>query len=246
MEEIKKKKQSRLWDIIANSGSDQVSRGGWKNSYNGDLFSKEEMKEFADDVYLKLEQYLDENSTIALEVGCASGLTMYRIAPYCKYYIGTDLASYNLGVNTEYNRKNKIDNIELEQCAADEIDKFFDKGITVVVINSVIQYFENMHYLTDVIEKAMKIVGNNGVVYIGDVRDIEKKEEFEKSVREYKVKNNLPIPLARKELFVNRDYFKSLEEIYSQQIKEVIVSEKIGTIKNELTNYRYDVMIKMR
>jgi len=46
------------------------------------------------------------------------------------------------------------------------------------------------------------------------------------------------------ELFVQKSFFSDLEEKYPF-IKKVTVSNKIGTISNELINYRFDALIKI-
>ncbi len=246
LEENKKRKQSKLWDIIAHSGDSRISRGGWRNSYDGELFTEEEMEEFSDNVFLKLSHILEKKSVVALEIGCASGLTMYKLAPYCKRYIGTDIASYNISINKEYNKKRNINNIELVQCAADEIGVFSDEWITLVILNSVVQYFEGENYFIDVIKKAISIIAGEGVIFIGDVRDLQKKEQYEESVCSYKSKMGLPMPLERRELFLNRSFFESLVNRFPEHIKNIEISNKIGAIENELLKYRYDVIIYLK
>lgn len=236
----------RMWDFIARNSNNEIARGGWKNSYNGELFSHEEMKEYSDNVYIKLKPYLNKCKTIALEIGCASGLTMYRIAPYVKSYIGTDMAGVNLRINEKYNRERKIKNIKLFQCRADEIVKFIDENINLIIINSVIQYFKTEEYLLSVIEKSAEIINDRGIIYIGDVRDKEKKELYEQSLMDYQRKTQIKRKNARRsnELFVGRSFFHNLKNKYPY-CKDVITSDKIGGIQNELVKYRFDTVIKI-
>lgn len=82
---------------------------------------------------------------------------------------------------------------------------------------------------------------------MGDVRDADLRLCYEESVIEYYKLNDLGLDGIRKsdELFVERCFFTNLRNRYSF-IKEVIVTDKIGTIENELTKYRYDVLLKIK
>ena len=235
----------RMWDFIAKNSNDEIARGGWKNSYNGKLFSHEEMKEYSDNVYIKLKPFLDKYKTVVLEIGCASGLTMYRLAPYVKSYIGTDMASVNLKINEERNRKREIKNIKLFQCRADEITKFKNESVDLIIINSVIQYFKTEEYLLNVIEKCAETIDDKGIIYIGDVRDKEKKDMYEQSLMEYQQMSQTNRKVARKqnELFLGQSLFLDLKNKYSY-CKDITISNKIGELQNELTKYRFDVMIR--
>lgn len=239
-------RDARIWDFVARNACDEIAAGGWKNSYDGNLFSVEEMREYADDVYLKLQRHLDKTKTCVLEVGCASGITMYRIAPYVKRYIGTDMAKENLKKNEKRNIEHKITNIELEQCRADEILKFKDEHINIIIINSVIQYFGTEEYLLDIIKKAATLIENDGILYIGDVRDAELKAHYEQSVIDYYSLHQMDLRGIRTsdELFVKRDFFTELKDQYPF-VKQVLITEKLGSIENELTKYRYDVLINI-
>lgn len=156
-------RDAKIWDFTARNSNDEIARGGWRSSYDGSLFSKEEMQEYADDVYIKLKPYLNKSKTVVLEIGCASGITMYRIVPHVKEYIGTDMASVNLEKNAMFNEQNNIQNVTLKQCRADEIDTLPISGVDIVIMNSVIQYFYDTGYLIDVICKAMNIMSNGGL-----------------------------------------------------------------------------------
>lgn len=236
----------KMWDFIARNSDDEITRGGWRNSYDGSPFSKEEMQEYADDVYIKLKPYLNKNETVALEIGCASGITMYRIASHVKKYIGTDMASVNLEKNALFNEHSNIRNIILKQCRADEIDTLAISSIDIVIINSVVQYFYDISYLIDVITKAIGIIDKKGIIYLGDIRDSDKKSEFESTVRQYRADNGLKALDFNKgnELFLSRDRVQGLSEIFPE-ITTIEVSDKLGNIKNELLKYRFDALLKV-
>lgn len=244
-------RDAKIWDFTARRSNDEIARGGWRSSYDGSLFSKEEMQEYAEDVYIKLEPYLNQNKTVVLEIGCASGITMYRIAPYVKKYIGTDMAGVNLEKNASFNEENNIQNIVLKQCRADEINTLAIDGVDIVIMNSVVQYFYDTDYLIDVINKAINMFDHDveGIIYLGDLRDIDKKSEFEAAVRQYRADNGLQALDFQKrdgfELFLSRDWVRRLSEIFPE-IVAIEVSDKVGHIENELLKYRFDAVLKVR
>jgi len=254
----------RIWDYIAVNAKNEIEAGGWYNSFDGSAFSEEEMEQYVENTYQKLEPFLSSVSGTAVEIGCASGLTMFRMAPYFQRYIGTDMARINLNKNEKVIRSRNIRNIELVQCRANEIQHLpaidpekclgtlyegdlprpqFD-GAELVIMNSVCQYFPDLEYLDDVILQALKILKKGGIFYIGDVLDEEKLPDFKKELREYQAANpKKKVNVARAgELWIPKSYFLKRKDL--DPIKDVVVSDKIFHIENELTKYRYDVLIK--
>ena len=239
-------RDARIWDIVASMADNDIAAAGFQNSYDGKQISEEEVSQNVENVYIKLKDYLSEEDTVALEIGCSSGLTMYRIAPYCKLYIGTDMAAVNLEKNKEKNSSRKIDNIELVQCKADEIEMFEGRGINLVIINSVIQYFEDEAYLESVLESAIRIMESGGVIFLGDLRDKDLREEFENDVKQYKAKHEIRDKHEKwsDELFLTRGYFDKWKEHY--RISGVETGDKIGKIMNEFRRYRFDALLKVK
>lgn len=47
------------------------------------------------------------------------------------------------------------------------------------------------------------------------------------------------------ELFLLKDFWRKLKRSYSE-ISEVEISGKVGDLENELTKYRYDVLIHLK
>ncbi|MCP4148961.1 MAG: AMP-binding protein, partial [bacterium] len=82
-EEEKEKSQLmdiELWNNVGETATDEITGGGWISSYTGQPFTKKEMDEYGDNVLKKLEPLIHKKMRV-LEIGCASGITMFRIAP---------------------------------------------------------------------------------------------------------------------------------------------------------------------
>lgn len=239
----------KLWEYIGKKANDDISGGGWRNSFNGELFSIEEMNEYGDNVLKKLSPYLHEGMEV-LEIGCASGLTMYRVAPRVGYYLGTDISGVIIDKNQERVEREGYSNIELKRLAAEEIDQVTGKHFDLIIINSVIQGFHGHNYLVKIIKKAIALLKSWGYLFIGDIMDHGKKRIFARELEEYKKSHREELKQSHfridtelsQELFVARGFFEDLV-LDIREISQVEITDKIYTIANELTKYRYDIMI---
>lgn len=245
-DKLKLFRNPRLWDYIAVNAEDNIQAGGWYSSFDGEPFTAEEMKQYADNTVEKLRPYLSKNKSV-VEIGCASGLTMFRIAPFVGEYLGTDMAKVNLRRNAEYIKANSISNITLIQCTADKIAENAGHLVDIIIINSVCQYFPGMDYFEEVIGKCISVLKPGGVLYLGDLLDKNLLPVFLSELKAWKMQHQIELGNAddrADELWIARDYFDQVNSKF-ERIKDVIVSDKIGTIANELTKYRYDTIIRV-
>jgi amino acid adenylation domain-containing protein/non-ribosomal peptide synthase protein (TIGR01720 family) len=237
----------KLWEYVANTATNDIGAGGWTSSYTGEEFSEMEMAEYADNTLEKLKPYLNINTRV-LEVGCASGLSMYKIAPHVSLYCGTDLSNAIIEKNNQRILDEIIENIRLSCLSAHEIDKLESNEFDVIIINSVIQCFPGYNYLKDVISKSISLLSSKGILYIGDVMDHDLKSDLIKSLTNFKINNpeyrNKTKTDFSNELFVSRDFFEDLQIDYPE-ISAVEFSGKNYTIENELTEFRYDCIIQI-
>ncbi|UCH94059.1 MAG: acyltransferase domain-containing protein, partial [Candidatus Aminicenantes bacterium] len=175
-EEVEKNElmNRELWEHVGENAADEIAGGGWVSSYTGEPMSKQEMDEYGDNVLKKLTPLLHEEMRV-LEIGTASGITMYRIAPKVGLYYGTDLSSVIIDKNREKVKQEGHQNIKLACLAADEIDKIEEKDFDLIIINSVIQSFHGHNYLGQVMVKCIGLLGERGYLFIGDIMDQDKK-----------------------------------------------------------------------
>lgn len=231
-----------LWNTVGERATDAIEGGGWIDSYSGKAFSENEMKEYAENAYTKLSPFLKPQSRV-LEIGCASGLTMFRLSPQVGYYVGTDMSSSILKKNQKYIDEHQIKNISLRCVPAHEIDTLGECDFDIIVINSVIQNFSGVNYLRDVLNKCVSLCNMDGVIYVGDVMDIAKKRNLLSDIKRRRVINNLPEgPDFLQHKFYSEHFFADLPSNL-RGVRAVERSEKKGVIENELTRYRYDVIL---
>lgn len=230
----------KLWDYVAEETLNEVNSYGWNNSYDGSPFTIEEMQQYISNFKTKLSSFLDKDKRV-LDVGCGSGLVLNELASEVSYYYATDLSKVIIEKNkVKYANKN----IEFEALAANNIGKLKGMNFDIVVCSSVIHYFESTFYLEEMIKGAIESLAEQGIIYLDDLMNLRKKKDLELSTYEYSRKN----PNKRTkvdwdtDLFIDPSFFDMLASRY-KEITHWEMSNKLGDIENELTKYRYDVVI---
>ncbi|MCX6581966.1 MAG: amino acid adenylation domain-containing protein [Candidatus Aminicenantes bacterium] len=243
-EEIEKSElmDTKLWEYVGETAKDAITGGGWISSYTGEPIPAAEMAEYGDNVLRKLEPLLHEKMRV-LEIGCATGITMFRIAPRVGFYYGTDLSPVIIEKNKQRVIAERHQNIRLACMAAHEIDGLEEENFDLVIINSVIQCFHGHNYLRRVLRKAAAKTGGSGYLFIGDIMDQGLKESLIRELKVFKRKNGERTKTDwSAELFVARDFFEDLQGDIPE-IGKIEFSRKIYTIENELTKFRYDALL---
>ncbi|MGH3941128.1 MAG: amino acid adenylation domain-containing protein [Pseudonocardiaceae bacterium] len=223
---------------------------GWNSSYDGEPIPLEHMREWRDTTVARIREL---NPTRLLEIGVGTGLLLSRLAPDCEVYWGTDFAAPMIDkVRADLEQDERLrDRVKL-RCQPAHITtglpmSYFD----TVVINSVVQYFPSVDYLTKVITAVLELVAPGGAVFIGDVRHLGLGRCLHTSVALARADSDTdPAELYRiaergllleKELLVEPTFFAALPAI----LPEIAVSvrTKRGRHHNELTRYRYDAVL---
>lgn len=234
-----------LWEYVGSSAKDAIEGGGWKSSYTGEYLSEQEMREYADNVSEKMLPLLKKDAKL-LEIGCASGLTMFPLSERVGEYWGTDLSGSILEKDQRRIEEEQIKNIRLMRVEAIEIDKIGSRDFDAFLLNSVIQCFRSYSYFRTVLEKMLSLSAERSVIFLGDVMDAGTKKEMVESLRRFSEENSGKGYQTKmdwsQELFFAREYFRDLPADYPE-IAAVEISEKRGSIQNELTRYRYDVLL---
>ncbi len=246
-ERLVQRRDKVLWNLQAgfSKESDKAFMSGWKNSYNNQQFSDEEILEYINNTKLKLESYLDENSKV-LEIGCGSGMISDVIAPLVKKYDGVDISDAVLEKLRISNVKNGITNMELFNIAANEISSL-GRIYDIILSSSVTEYFSGYNYLRNVVCDCIKCVNDNGVIFFGDVFDLDLRDQYIDSVNDYqrrhedaKASNSFMF-----ELFISPRYWYDLMNTIPE-IYNVEITRKIGMTYNEINRFRYDVLLHIK
>jgi amino acid adenylation domain-containing protein len=234
-----------LWDHVGETANDEITGGGWLSSYTGEPLTKEEMDEYGNNILKKVKPLLHPRMRV-LEIGCASGISMYRIAPRVGLYYGTDLSPVIIDKNRERVEREGHQNIRLSCAAAHEIHQLEERNFDMIIMNSVIQCFHGHNYLRKVIGQCIDLLGERGYLFVGDIMDQKKKDDLVREMTAFKIANKDKNYTTKtdfcSELFVAREYWQDLGAEMGE-IERLEFSDKIYTIENELTKFRYDALI---
>ncbi|HEY0514542.1 MAG TPA: amino acid adenylation domain-containing protein [Thermoanaerobaculia bacterium] len=225
---------------------------GWDSSYTGEPIPAAEMREWVDGTVARL---LALEPRCVLEVGCGTGLLLFRVAPHAERYRGTDFSGVALAQIRAGLDRLPLPQVELSQRLADDWTGVQPGDFDLVVLNSVVQYFPGVDYLVKVLEGAVATVvtaPGGGAVFVGDVRSLPLLEAFHASVQLHRAEGSMPLPeLARRverhvadeeELVVDPGLFLALARRLPA-VRRVQVLLKRGRHANELTRFRYDVVL---
>ena len=221
---------------------------GWRDSYTDQPIPKPQMREWVD---VTVERILNEQPKRVLELGCGTGMLLFRIAPHCLSYVGTDISQQALQIVKPQLRHIDAD-VQLYHKAADNFDGLEEEEFDAIIINSVVELFPSMDYLVDVLQKAVQRVTPGGFVFVGDVRNYTLLEAFHASVQLHQApdslkKSQLQQRIAHQlneeaQLTIDPDFFVALKP-HLPQISHVQIQLRRGHYHNEMTRFRYDVIL---
>lgn len=221
---------------------------GWNDSYTGRPLPAEQMREWVEHT---VQRILACQPQRLLEIGCGTGMLLFRVAPHCTFYCGVDIAQEALHHIAQH-LGSLGEKVTLRQSAADNFAGFAPADFDTVVINSVTQLFPSIDYLVDVLKKALHVVQPGGSIFVGDVRSLALLEAFHASVHLHQAPATLAVAQLQQriqrsiyndeELFIAPAFFLAFAALHPQ-ITHVELQLKRGHFHNEMTRFRYDVVL---
>ncbi len=244
-----------IWNDVYDQGlateDSTFNTAGWLSSYTGAPFPTEEMAEYVSN---SEERILALNPRNALDVGCGLGLLLFRLAPRCARYCGSDFSNAGLRRLEQQVTRMQINNVSLVHAAANELSVIEPGTFDTVILNSVVQYFPSVYYLLETLEGILRILQGGGAIFIGDVRSLPLLEMFYSSVELHRAAADLPLVefgqrvqkrvADEEQLAIDPAFFYALQDRYPQ-ISSVSIEPKRGRYRNELTRFRYDVTLRI-
>jgi amino acid adenylation domain-containing protein len=229
---------------------------GWDSNYTGTQLPEADMQEYVDTA---VDRILSLRPRRILEIGCGTGLLMFRLADKCEHYQGVDSSMAAINRLRDLQRSEDLCHrvpgfsaARFKCCRADEFEGLFDTDFDVAIFPSVVQYFPSLDYLHNVLCKLVSRLSPSGSIFLGDVRNLELLEAFHTSVQLFKADSGLPTKELRcrikrslvreQELCITPDYFRTLPQRISG-VSAVKILPKAGRHLNEMTRFRYDVFI---
>lgn len=229
---------------------------GWKSVISGEDIPRKEMGAWLNAsikaINKALSSTINNKKLTILEVGCGTGLLVSQLLERATLYHATDFSSRILHTLNKRLQFKNIENIELQQCAAHEIDKYFTRHYDLIILNSVVQYFPSLTYLTDVLSSILKRMNSESTLFIGDVRDFRKLPILNANILLHnKILSDKPQD-ERNDLLNQRsdhEHELCIDPLYFYKTFsdfDVQTSPRLDSSSNELSLYRYNVIIKLR
>ncbi len=225
---------------------------GWISFYTGQPIAAQEMREWLDGTVKRVKALQPKR---VWEIGCGTGMLLFRIAPECAFYRGTDISVAALNFLRQQLQRPELHmpHVVLERKAAHEFGDISKlQPFDLLLMNSVVQHFPDLEYLMTVLAGAVETLETGGAIFIGDVRNYSLLEAFHTSAQLYEATDSLSCDALlyrvqksihqEGQLLISPEFFTALPQRLPQ-ITRVEIDLKRGQAHNELTSFRYDVVL---
>ncbi|MGV9803817.1 condensation domain-containing protein, partial [Mycobacterium sp. NPDC003449] len=223
---------------------------GWNSSYTGEPIPLDQMREWRS---AAVNRILSLHPRRVLEIGVGSGLILSQVAPTCEEYWATDFSAPTVAkLRRAVAEEPWGGRVRLHDQPAHITDGLPQAYFDTVIANSVIQYFPSAEYLAEVIDRAMELLAPGGRLFLGDVRNHSLQGAFQTGIAlqrsgsgadageiHQRVQHAL---LGEHELLLAPEFFGTWSSDHPS-VGGVDIQVKRGSSDNELTRYRYDVII---
>ncbi len=227
---------------------------GWKSAYTGEPISTEEMREWLDDAVGPLTALGGQR---LLEIGCGTGMLLFRLAHRCSEYWATDLSQGVLEGVERHLQATGLgrERVHLVQGDARQTFARVPGQFDGIILNSVVQYFPDGDYLEQVLHEAVSRLAPGGYVFVGDVRDLRLAECFYGSLAVSRHAPETPLAVLgewvrtgvaqERELLVHPEFFYAFKRALGT-VGSVALTPKKGRHDNELSKFRYQATLSLQ
>ncbi|MSU51933.1 MAG: non-ribosomal peptide synthetase [Opitutaceae bacterium] len=224
---------------------------GWNSSYDGQPMSAAEIREWLDHTVAQLRERAPRR---VLEIGCGSGLILFALAPHCTQYAASDFSPATIERVGRIAAEHGLPQVKLRHGEAADFSGVAPASHDLVVINSVVQYFSGAEHLLRVLRGAVAATAPGGTIFVGDVRSLPLLTAYHASVQFFQAdaavtRDELAERVRRQvareeELVIDPDFFHALRRLLPA-ITAVELRPRVGAAVNELTKFRYDVLLRI-
>lgn len=222
---------------------------GWNSSYTGEPIPADDMRSWVENTVERIAALAPER---VLEIGCGTGLLLFRLAGQCERYVGTDFSASALKHVEQHKADHGLDHVETLLREARDFSGLEAGSFDVVVLNSIVLQFPDVEYVVDVLRGAARLLRPGGAIFVGDVRHLPTLETYHSSVQLAQAPDEMGVDDVRslveqriaqeEELLMDPEFFRALvDEI--DGLDRCVVQVKRGAYVNELSKYRFDATL---
>jgi SAM-dependent methyltransferase len=250
------------WNTIVYSAMDNLDLGsigrdflGWTSLYDGKEIDKNEMNEWLDETITTIVDLCAGGASHVLEIGTGSGMILFNVISEVQSYVGLEMSPTAVSFIKEVlkSKGSLTDKVHMLQGTAADLSSLqMPTEPDLVIINSVAQYFPTQQYLLGVIEAIGKIPSVNKA-FFGDVRSLALYDEFlfSKGIHDLgdkatsrELRSAMSTAAQREmELLIDPSFFTALPDRLAGLVKHVEILPKCMKANNELSRFRYGVVI---
>jgi amino acid adenylation domain-containing protein len=222
---------------------------GWNSSFTGQPIPAAQMSAWVASTVARLQALAPRR---VLELGSGSGLLLFKVAPSCAQYLGTDFSPAAVARLGQLVAARGLTQVTLQQREANQLADLPEKSFDTIILNSVVQYFPGLAYLREVLGGAVRALTAPGVIFIGDVRSLPLREAFHAAVQLYQAAPQTAAAALRdktsraassdRELLLAPEFFTALASELGPQVHAEVWLKR-GRGSDEMTRYRYDVVL---
>ena len=223
---------------------------GWNSTYTGLPLTEDEMREWTANTVARI---LELRPRRVLEIGCGTGLLLFRIAPRCELYFGTDFSRVALDCVAQALTVKGCPQVRLLEREADDFRGLGSERFDTIVLNSVVQYFPSADYLLRVLAEAGQLLTPGGAIFVGDVRSLPLLPTYHTALELHRAPAELPVQKLRQrilkgmaqeqELVLDPMFFHALKGRL-RGVDQIAIQVKEGRGQNELLQFRYDAVLR--
>jgi SAM-dependent methyltransferase len=243
---------NKLYDVTYSTGPAGPSFVGWNSSYTRQAIPGEQMQEW---LQATLGRIRALNPSRVLDIGCGVGLVLQHLAPQCITYVGTDFSASALsGLRKWMDGREDLKHVEVLKRTAIDIQDMKVGSFDTAILSSVVQYFPNIDYLLGTLERVIRLLSPGGRIFLGDLRNLQLLPTFHSAVQLDKAAESTPVREVMRrvsraatqetELAIDPEFFEALPGRLPG-ISAAEVQLRRGHAQNEMTRYRYDVVLRV-
>lgn len=234
----------------SNDHTDTSNYIGWNSTYTGEPIPRELMDTWVNNTVQRISKICGKH---VLEIGCGTGLLLFRLYDKCERYTATDISNTSINYLSERLPGRGIDNVELHRLATHQVEEIPVAQVDTVIVNSVIQYFPTIDYAKQVIHTLIDKIGpSGGHLFLGDIRHYGLQKAFYCGVAAYQCTDEYDLAYIgarieealrqESELLINPVFFQHLCMQHVRHLNCQILLKQEDN-ETEMSRYCYDVII---